>query len=383
MANDDCDFSKIVLTNGAHLVICSNVTVRTGAIEAYGTAGHSIAVAGGKLEIPDNYVFTNHLLRCFADGSTLSPKTEGSGLSLAKGVTLTCDRELTVPGDLTLLSGSTVTHTGANSSYTGHRVYIICTNLTVASGASINVNGVGFAAQSGDGKPVTTGKTDRGGSHGGLGADVGEAKCYGSITSPDTYGSGGSSRISCGTLGGAGKVSADGARSGCGGHGAGGRIAIRQTVATSFTENVTVRATCGWASAAGAVPYEQGCGTIYLRNAGDAPDAGTCIISQMDGHSEGRSGHPAAAELPATGGETGRDFRKTNFVVERGGTLRLTDDLTMNDLDLRANGCLRLKGHTLTIISHDHRDGRGWKGTVTYDGGKIVWRPNPLCIIIR
>ena len=86
-------------------------------------------------------------------------------------------------------------------------------------------------------------------------------------------------------------------------------------------------------------------------------------------------------------------MRATNFKVAEGGALSLSDDLTINDLTLESDGTLRLNGHTLTIISLQHRRGKGWvdekgvktglSGTVVLDGGHVRWMPRGLMLFVR
>ncbi len=85
------------------------------------------------------------------------------------------------------------------------RVWIVCSNLTVAADATINVEHRGYSRGAGDGSSTAT----FGGSHGGRGAASesgwGRPDPYGSLLHPTDPGSGGWS-----TIGGAGPISGDG-----------------------------------------------------------------------------------------------------------------------------------------------------------------------------
>ena len=101
-------------------------------------------------------------------------------------------------------------------------------------------------------------------------------------------------------------------------------------------------------------------------------------------------------EVPAkgVGVDDVRDFANTTFRVERNGTLYLSQDLTVYDIDFGSNGRVRLNGHTLTIISRAHKNRKGWANqkpelvsTVAGDedapGGEIRWKPWGLMLFVR
>ena len=361
---EDCDFSKIILTNGAHIAIGSNVTVRTKEILAYGgTAYHSVNLLGGKLIVPDDYVFTNITMYSYAPGSVLSPETEGSTLHLANGVTLSDDFLLTVPGDLHLLSGSAITHSGPFATDSGNRINLVCSNLTVDAGAQIHATGKGFRGLKGEGAPKDADKTARGGSHGGVAYDVGSVTTYGSITNPDTYGSGGATdayagggvvRLTVrGTLTNNGTISSRSYATPWNKGGAGGSIYISTgrlvggadayiradpsvmkhnygagggRIAVVLTEQgATFDEFLGKITAAGEKPdanpsYEGGAGTVYLRLPGEAENEGTLIIDN-GGNVKGQGRTDISTSV--TGLEVGR------VVVTNGAKLLVKQDVTL------------------------------------------------------
>ena len=214
--------------------------------------------------------------------ATVASWTQGSGYT----GTVTFDTglsEFEVTGNVTL-EGGTWTHT-ANPSLTStsadwisgrgtKQLIVKCGgDFTLGSGAAINVTGKGYRNKQGPG----FGEQGRGGAHGGGGYGA-QGKCYGSMLSPITIGSGG--RDSAATGGGAvhltvgGTLTVDGAISANGGtvtsgdyHGAGGSIYL---TANAMSGAGAISAYCGYTSGSTA----GGGGRIALKLTGDGDFSG-------------------------------------------------------------------------------------------------------------
>jgi hypothetical protein len=222
--------------------------------------------------------------------------------------TLTCTgwntqlraKEVTVNGTITHPNQTDVTGApGVAADWTpDHRVWIVCANLTVNSGTSIDVNGKGYqwgpnqtpGKGPGGGGRYGDGTSGGGGTHGGGGGLTGRGTIYGSLKAPEDPGSGGSGNawnagghgggavrieasgkvtvsgaitadgnspahpragggaggsvfITCKTVAGGGTLSANGGaiagEHGQGGAGAGGRVALVYDTAAQAAENAT------------------------------------------------------------------------------------------------------------------------------------------------
>jgi hypothetical protein len=262
----------------------------------------------------------------WVDGDTLGVPQAGSNVILNHAVTLsettpelesfTNNATLTFNGWNTRLRAATVTvngtithpnqtdvagTSGVSADWTpDHRVWIVCTNLTVNASQSIDVNGKGYQGGqgthprvgrgSGGGGVYDTNTSGGGGTHGGGGGLTGRASIYGSLTAPGDPGSGGGGNnwgnggngggavrieaagkvtlngsitadgngpshnragggsggavfITCNAVAGGGTLSANGAaingENGQGGAGAGGRIALAYDTAAQAVQNAT------------------------------------------------------------------------------------------------------------------------------------------------
>ncbi|MEK6919264.1 MAG: LamG domain-containing protein, partial [Nanoarchaeota archaeon] len=230
--------------------------------------------------------------------------------------------------NLNLRNGAIISHLD-NSAGITHRVNLtIIGNLTIDSGATINVDGLGY--DSGSGPGVAAGED--GASHGGMGGEydgTGPLKAtYGSITNPTDFGSGagggngggailinvtktlnvtgtisasdgglvglgrgqgsaGSVLIYSENLIGNGTIDANGRSDGTGrGSGGGGRIAIYALVGTT-TDNIKTQAYGGSASSTASPgtiyikTANKNYGTITINNNGFTPSTGsTTLINQ-------------------------------------------------------------------------------------------------------
>ena len=371
-----------------------------------------------------------------AAGATVtisSPVTVG-GLFLGGGtgaVQLKANAELTVNG---LLSVGTNATLELNAPATARAVEVLAggeiTHAKYASGVQrtldlsvtgdmvVDANGKVSAAGKGPGD-VNIGST--GASHGGRGYNG--VACYGSYVHPSKAGShgrdsqsggivrlkvggalvvngqvdadakstayyygssGGSVWITCGSLSGAGMMSAAGANGSFetdGGYTAGGgRISVEVTQADGLA---------GWSGMATAYGghHARSVNFTGMPNA----SAGTVAWSEPGAHptvvieNKNTTVYVSGADLPAQDGDASRILRDLVFVVKDAGVLNVTADVTIYDLDLQtANAALRLNGHTLTIRSQAHKDRAGWKGSVSLGtNGQIVWKKPGFALIIK
>ncbi len=228
------------------------------------------------------------------------------------GGTVTCSNWwAAVRATTVALNGGTLTCSGPfdySDTAMSNRVWIVCSNLTVAAGGTrIDVTGKGYRLKQG---PGASGALDQGAAHGGRGRNNAKAT-YGSLSYPDTPGSGGweqqhgggvvridasgtvtvngiisanagqsgsgyggasggSILIVCGTFAGSGTLTARAnTTSHAQGGAAGGRIAVHYAAATSPT--VTFNALSSYIDAGSnrpPMPLLNGAiGTVYLSDA--------------------------------------------------------------------------------------------------------------------
>ncbi|MEI6603681.1 MAG: putative Ig domain-containing protein [Verrucomicrobiota bacterium] len=224
---------------------------------------------------------------------------------IVQGCTLTVDGPHAF-ASLLVTHGGVLTHSSAPNGEANNRVGLtIVGNATVDTTSSINVAGLGYAANKGPGSGGQTNNGYAGGGHAGNGGNAspgsGGGAVYGSIPEPGTHGSGGNSQggagggiiglavggtllvdgvisangnhasgasggggaggsvlLSAGTLAGSGTIRADGGNSGnsSSGGGGGGRLALLADT-LSFSGNL---------SAIGGTGYQAGgAGTIFTR----------------------------------------------------------------------------------------------------------------------
>ena len=259
-------------------------------------------------------------------------------LRVNDGATMVIDKPLSVTNDVYLASGATLTHT-AGTDTNLNKLNLYCgRDMVMEEGAVITADNLG-----GSKKGRANGAWGSGGSYGGRGSNPGRGSpCYGSIREPNDLGStgaigngGGAIRLEVvRTLRMDGTISADATMTktgyygtGSGGSvwltvgtlvgkgpisvitmnstqlGGGGRVAIRQTVAstrTDFTGTISVSN-----------------GTLYREDAGDEPGRGELIFQG----GTGRISELSEAVVDATNG-----FKKITF-TGTGMTLIVMDDV--------------------------------------------------------
>jgi len=199
---------------------------------------------------------------------------------------------------------------------------------------------------------------------------------------------GGTVNVRCGTLSGGGTFTARGLDCEWYSAGGGGRLSVRANVSM---EGFTGGFDAGGGQCWGHLTNHGGPGTVYVEGPGQSDGAGTLIVD--NGRLRAKSGWAADqlcgfTELPLEESAGSRPYKRTALVLGDLAELRLTDDMTVGDLDIRhASARLKLQGHTLTVRSLSHKDGRGWADDlsklVVPEGGEIIWRPNATILIVR
>ena len=373
------------------------------------------------------------------DGASVSVKARldvGGSVSIGDGATLAWDVPGAIGGNLAVLPGGTLTHTGNTSLEANKLDLAVAGGGLVAAGGSIDVSGKGYARvgnkTNGPGGGTANNTANTGASHGGrgYGGAGGIAKpCYGSYLCPTNCGSagswddggagggalhlafgealvvdgeiaadggrggqyytgsGGSIWLSAASLGGGGAIHATGtpsANNSC--FGGGGRIAIytrtADDIAASF--NGTILAHGGYLYTTGR-GINGSAGTVYLQNGADRPGWGWVRIANRNGLTN-RDTSKDMTDLPSPSLCDPMEARDAFFLVEEYGTLNLTDDTQISDLQMDSTGRLQLNGHTLTIRSRRHAlSGTVVEGGTAENPGRIVWlrRDAPSFLFVR
>ena len=361
------------------------------------------------------------------DGASVAVKArldvDGS-VSVGNGATLAWDVPGAINGNLAVLSGGTLTHSGNTTQEASKLDLAVAGGGYVALGGSVNVSGKGYSYSgnraSGPGGGTANNSGNTGASYGGRGyggaGGVGKP-CYGSYLCPTNCGSSGS-WVDGGAGGGAirlafgdalivdGEIAADGGRGGSyytgsggsiwlaaaslGGNGAihatgsptgnnscfggGGRIAIYTCTPDDIADTFggTVLAHGGYLYTTGR-GINGSAGTVYLQNGADKPGWGTVRIANRNGITN-RDTAKDKTDLPSPSLCDPAEARNAFFLVEEYGTLNLTADTQISDLQMDATGRLQLNGFTLTIRSRKHDiSGTVVEGGTAENPGKIVW----------
>jgi len=356
--------------------------------------------------------------------------TVGSGSALA----LDCFNDAGVApnvigGDLNVLAGGQVTHSGPAATEAAKLHLKVCGNVTVASGASVTATGKGYTKGNGPGASPLSHCI--GGAYAGFGS--GNAKSpYGSVLKPFNYGAtinrdipsggaihldvvgtlrvdgtieaegksfvdadysvgGGSVWIECGVLVGDGLLSVrEGDRTAYGWaeqtSGSGGRIAVYQRVATDFAAFPKARMLTQRVNGVA-------CGTVYLASA--FQNDGTDLY--IDGAREAKM--ETLLPMPADGDpmkvyadinlHIGANAKVAICAYDAGTQTKSATRVKFRDLTLAAaNARLNLYGSTVEVRSFKHQNGRKWyknytesqtAGLLSLGGtaqtpGAIVWK---------
>ena len=341
-----------------------------------------------------------------------------------------CDEFNTVDGDVRLYAGATLMHDGPQKTMTKRLRLQIAGDMTVDAGALVDADCKGYT---GTYLPDGTTSSSGGGTHGGVGQGGRPGLCYDSVSMPVMYGAGGgggerhgggaiyfdvtgtltvngvvtacgnstfngnggcggaggSILLACGTLAGGGIVRADHATADIYDKyspsytGGGGRVSLIQREAkdwTAFTGKALARggknSTCGSA------------GTVYRLCAG-SPYGEVRVDNGYDSTDRSNGSY---ATLPSTDPDTKEVTRGFALTIGGGGKVKITQNWTIYDLSFFNNkATLALGTNTLTLISREHKDGKGWPAGVTISSnqapngvwGKIVWKKPGFALIVR
>jgi hypothetical protein len=325
-----------------------------GRIDIAGTTNTFVGifdVAGGALTSPGHA------------GTIAFPASQLANFTLTKNLTLGSDIAYAF-GTLTIASGATLTiDSDPTAGVSGSGGTIAATNMTIGTGGSLSVDGLGFptAGLTGQGGPGAGGYNSggSGGGHGGRGGATTAAAggTYDSLTSPRALGSaggengsfeatsgggaltltvtntlavygtlsangnagsfptgggaGGSLNITAGAAAGNGIIRANGggADPSLGGAGAGGRIAVKLTSGTSFGA-LSIQAFGG-----GTGTSHGAAGTVYLQKATDGSGKGQLIIDNNG--TTTAAGTDTRINAAVTGTSVGA------VILRKAGTLRL------------------------------------------------------------
>jgi len=353
-------------------------------------------------------------------------------------VTFNTKKTCSAGRDVTLRSGASVTH-AVNGTAENYAVNVTAGgNFTIGAGAKVTADEKGYTkdttiypAHGGSDRdghacydsvftPVLSGRAGNRSATPGGGVIrltvTGTLSVFGDVTAngnPDyrnvlttggyDSGAGGSVLIACRNLVGNGLIAACAGTSWHTGQtGGGGRVAIRLTDPSAnfddFLSAGSILALYGRNDQYKGTGNTGGSGTVSLRT---ADGSGEIRIGDIQNNPKGLPESPTWTDLPmADDGSPTRAYRQQTLTLGPWGRLRLTGDLTIDDLALSkcANtGAyatnISLRGYTLTIRSRVHKDGKGWyegwekwvdKGVNPDTGapGKIVWRAG-LALIIR
>ena len=367
--------------------------------------------------------------------------TVADTVEIGTNATVALNKPSEIGNALIVHAGGVLTHDKNGATEVNKLNLTVGGNVTIDHGGKIDLKGKGYAKGKG---PGAQGVSGAGPSHGGVGcgSNCTFGPTYGSVFHPTTLGSGGTENRDFGTPGGGaiklvangtvtvnGELVAEGGDdivpqypgavyscyySGAGGSiwivagrlegygrisveggiechntaGGGGHMALYLTAADAPSDELEISACGGRTKETGSCLPRAGAGTIYLQGMHDADGQGHVIVRNT-----GSWVYDFAisnTRLPAQiDGDTAKSFAYATLDVVDGASLRLTSDLTVDELELSSNSKLYLDGHTLTIRSLKHRKrssakGYDYTGTVsTGAGGAIRFLPRGLMLFVR
>lgn len=339
---DDWKFGKIVLGNNPRISVCTGATLDLSETEVVGDATTPFAIRGTVLFGTGDVVLPTLCWHLRGESGTQFGVTMES-LTLPAGATITLDRKLSVPGDLIVRSGATLTHRAGETRWLDLSV---AGDMTIEEGAVVTADGTGYTKETGlDYSTAQEGKAIHGNyfkpGHASCGLnlnDRGDYKgcppineplppAYGSIISPTNHGSasfeaagGGVIRLAatgaltidgcvtangldaqnCAgaggsvwlkaatmTMGESARISADGGRmtnmGGAYSGGSGGRVSLVLTNPAADFANVAQEYVTAYGCAApdnyGFTDWINACGTVYFQTGAEESGSGTIIIA--------------------------------------------------------------------------------------------------------
>lgn len=330
-----------------------------------------------------------------------------------------------IGGDLRLLSGGTISHSGPASTENAKVHLLVAGDMTVEEGAAIDLTGKGYAVRTGPGwfTGNIDGTTRQGACHGGVGTVYIDHRvpCYGSMfapfrwgsgsvshtnTSPATHGyggggvkltvggtlyifggifadgtreydtapTGGSIFIDVGVLAGNGSISAAAGTvesASANRRGGGGRIAIYQRELPELSQFSGTISTCNG--------LRGGAGT-YFFSGSEAEDMGSELYFVKDVSPSYVTQFPMTNDYVDVAGQVSalrmlrRAYADVNMTISNAivsvtnvsaeELWNLGSTIRVRDLDLKtSNSKIILNGCRIEVLSGEHKNGRGW-----YDG---------------
>jgi len=377
-------------------------------------AGETVTVSNLTLWAPLGKIQLTSKARLVAKGDV--NLVQGGELALDRYVE---DEPNEILGNLTVASGGTVTHS-ANTTTAASRLSLhVAGNATIAAGGGVNVQGKGFS----NGGPGQS-SANRAASHGGRGVAFQSGDktvaCYGSVERPVTLGSsgltagggavrlavdgtltvdgeinasagdgasyytgaGGSVWLTCGALAGAGTIRANG---GCPDFrsynlgGGGGRLAVCVPTGGLVAWSGVMTAWGGWNTQLTTTPGGYA-GTVYVQ---EGSGIGTVTVDNNGGHETvDKQVTVIGTDWPMA--DDSKQFQKNaRYVIRNGGHVTVLGDSTVGDVALESGGYLTVTNVTLTVRRPDHKDRKGWTGTVQDTNGAIVWKVPGMVLMIR
>jgi len=315
VAESSYTFSEIILTNGGVYALDTNdaLTVTSATtIRGDPADGYDGIYIWGALNLPPVFTsYSNYFIAINASDAAFNP---GPSLTVITNSILRVNAPFTLNCPLTIAPGGVMDHSYNSSLEVSKINLVINGDLDIQAGGEINVDGKGYYAQYGPGKPGA----NSGAGYGGMGGHHNTAgtfpgTTYGSITAPTNIGSGGYDANSYGggavilavngattlngmilarpasaaigyqgsggsvflttdTLTGSGTINA-GSIAGAVGTGGGGRVAVILTDGNDFG-NIVMTAYSAIASHVPGAP-----GTVYTQTMDQGPGGGTLVIN--------------------------------------------------------------------------------------------------------
>lgn len=192
----------LVTTNKTRIYVRSGTTIdlRGTTFIGGGTIDRQIRMyAGSAMRVDDDFTFNDITVYATDDNIAAAQYTNltvtSSSVTLGAGAILVADYPVIFAGNLRIGAGGTARHS-ANSYDEKYKLNLaVRGNMTIETGGSVNVDGLGYRLQNGPG--AVSSPNYYGACHGGRGVYYSNgtmltaAACYGSIRRPSTMGSGG------------------------------------------------------------------------------------------------------------------------------------------------------------------------------------------------
>lgn len=337
----------------------STLTIPSG-VDLGGNSASGYTYVHGTLSLAGTHTIGHTVIQ---RGTLNSPSTT---ITINQYGTLRVDSATTL-GSVTVQNLGDIDHSD-NSTAETYKMDLTVTNLTVNSGGTVNLNGLGYDAGNGPG----AGGVISGAGHGGMGGGSSGGDTYGSAVEPATLGSGGYSGVSgggagkitlSGNLSNAGTISANGTNGSIQGAGAGGSLWIHFTGASSAWSGAG-SITANGGSEANSSYGNGGGGRIAVT--GYVTDTHSGTVSAYGGSGSGVKGAAGTIFYKTASETNGR------LVIDAGSITTGTDkytksnvsSLTVDGYVIQNSGVFQIpSGSTLTLAS---------TGSTTHNSGSTL-----------